>query len=141
MSSPAPPGVTKSPEAAAGLLWRVFIVLAPFALGYYLSTLVRSINAVIAPALTGEIGLTPGQLGLLTATYFVCFALFQLPLGVLLDRFGPRRVQSALLLVAALGTVIFALGRDVIVLTIGRGLIGVGMAGALMASITAIDAI
>jgi len=76
-------------------------VFAPFALGYFLSYLYRTVNAVIAPDLVRDIGLNPADLGLLTSAYFISFAAFQLPLGVLLDRYGPRRVEAALLLFAA----------------------------------------
>jgi MFS family permease len=65
---------------------RVFV---PFAAGYFLSYLYRVVNAVIAPDLVGDLGIGPSALGLLTSTYFISFASFQLPLGVLLDRYGP----------------------------------------------------
>ena len=60
----------------------------------------RNVNAVISPELTRELVLSPGALGLLTAVYFVAFAAMQIPAGMLLDRYGPRRVEPALLLVA-----------------------------------------
>ena len=72
-------------------------VLAPFALGYFLSYLFRAVNAVVGPNLAADLGLSAAELGLLTSAYLLAFALFQLPLGILLDRFGPRRVQAALL--------------------------------------------
>jgi sugar phosphate permease len=78
-------------------------VFLPFAGGYFLSYLFRVVNAVIAPDLASDVGVDPSQLGLLTATYLIAFAAFQLPLGILLDRFGPRVVEAALLLFAAAG--------------------------------------
>ena len=78
-------------------------VTLPFLAGYFVSYVYRSINAVIGPDLVREFGLTAAGLGLLSGIYFFAFALFQLPLGVLLDRYGPRRVNAALLLVAAVG--------------------------------------
>jgi predicted MFS family arabinose efflux permease len=108
-------------------------VLLPFALGYYLSYAFRAVNAMISPHLVAELGIGAAELGLLTAVYFACFAAFQLPLGLLLDRYGPRRVQSVLLLLAALGGVLFAVGESFTVLTIGRGFIGLGVSGCLMA--------
>lgn len=116
----------------------LLVVFMPFAGGYFLSYLFRSTNAVIAPQLIAEIGLDAGDLGLLTSTYFLAFAGFQLPLGLLLDRYGPRRVQSALLLSAALGAALFALGDSLLTLAIARGFIGLGVAGGLMASFKAI---
>ena len=69
--------------------------------------------------------------------YFLTFSLFQLPLGILLDRYGPRRVQSFLLIFAAVGAVLFAQGETIEGLATGRGLIGLGVAGCLMASLKA----
>ncbi len=63
----------------------IFRVFLPFAAGYFLSYLFRVVNAVIAPDLVRDIGLNPSDLGLLTSAYFLTFAAFQLPLGVLLD--------------------------------------------------------
>jgi predicted MFS family arabinose efflux permease len=113
-------------------------VLTPFALGYFLTYLLRSVNAVVAPDLVAEIGLGAAELGLLTAAYLGAFALFQLPLGVLLDRYGPRRVQAALLAVAAAGCVLFAAGGDAATLTAARALIGLGFAGGLMSGFKAV---
>jgi len=116
----------------------VLLVFLPFASGYYLSYLYRSINALISEALISEFGLSPANLGFLTATYFLAFALIQLPLGVSLDRFGPRRVQAVLLSVAAAGAALFASADGFLALALGRGLIGLGVAGALMAGLKAI---
>lgn len=121
-----------------GLARLVLTVFLPFAGGYFLSYLYRSTNAVIAPQLIEEMDLSAGDLGLLTAAYFLAFAAFQIPLGVLLDRFGPRRVQSCLLLSAALGALLFALGETKSELIAGRALIGLGVAGGLMSSFKAI---
>lgn len=113
-------------------LWlRVFL---PFAAGYYLSYLLRTVNAVIAPELTRELTLTAADLGLLTSAYLLAFAAFQIPLGLLLDRYGPRRVEAGLLLVAAAGTLLFAIGRSPFELTVARGLIGLGVSSCLMAA-------
>jgi sugar phosphate permease len=82
----------------------ILCVLLPFAAGYYLSYLFRSINALIAGDLTAELGLSAADLGLLTSAYFLMFAAVQLPCGVLIDRYGPRLVDSTLLLIAAAGS-------------------------------------
>ena len=115
-------------------LLRVFL---PFAAGYFVSYLYRVVNAVIAPDLVADIGVGPSALGLLTATYFISFASFQLPLGVLLDRFGPRKVEAALLLFAALGAFIFARAESLTGLITGRAFIGFGVSACLMAAFKA----
>jgi len=94
---------------------------------------------VIAPELSADLGLSPAGLGLLTSAYLLGFGLFQLPLGILLDRYGPRRVEAALLVVAAVGCLGFALGKGLTSLVIGRALIGLGVSACLMASYKAIS--
>jgi predicted MFS family arabinose efflux permease len=123
------------PGTSAALLGSV---LAPFALGYFLSYLFRAVNAVVGPDLAAELGLSAAELGLLTSAYLLAFALFQLPLGVLLDRFGPRRVQAALLACAAAGSLLFAIGQGIATLALARALIGLGFAGGLMSGFKAV---
>lgn len=116
-------------------LWiRLFL---PFAAGYFLSYLYRTANAVIGPVLARELDLGDNALGLLTSTYFLAFGAAQLPLGMLLDRFGPRRVEAGLLLIAAAGAASFALADGMGGLALGRALIGLGVSACLMASFKA----
>lgn len=115
----------------------VLRITIPFGLGYFLSYVFRTVNAVIAPKLIGELQLTPASLGLLTSAYFLTFAFFQLPLGVLLDRYGPRRVEAALLVVAASGALVFAMAESLAGLVVGRALIGLGVSACLMAAFKA----
>lgn len=112
-------------------------IFAPFAAGYFLSYLLRNANAVISPELTHDLGLSAADLGLLTSAYLLTFGAFQLPLGILLDRYGPRRVEAGLLLICAAGTALFALGESMPQLTFGRALIGLGVSACLMASFKA----
>lgn len=114
------------------LLLKVFL---PFAGGYYLSYLYRTVNAIISPDLVREFGLGPADLGLLTSSYFLTFAIFQLPLGILLDRYGPRRVNAGLLMLAGIGAALFGLAQSLPGLIIARALIGLGVSGCLMSSI------
>jgi predicted MFS family arabinose efflux permease len=97
----------------------------------------RMVNAVLAPTLAQEFGLSAGGLGLLSSVYFFSFALFQLPLGLLLDRFGPRKVNALLLLVAAAGGAWFAHAESAGAAIAARAIIGIGVSACLMASFTA----
>ena len=116
----------------------VATVLLPFAAGYYLSYVFRTINALISGPLATEFSLSAADLGLLTAVLFLTFGAVQLPLGASLDRFGPRRVQAVLLSIAAIGATIFACAPSLLWLILGRALIGLGVAGALMGGLKAI---
>ena len=69
--------------------------------------------------------------------YFLIFAGAQIPIGVLLDRYGPRRVQSVLLVFAVGGAALFGHADSLVELLLGRAMIGLGVAGALMAGLKA----
>jgi MFS family permease len=88
--------------------------------------------------LTSEFGLAAGELGLLTSVYYLAFAAAQIPIGILLDRCGPRRVQSVVLVAAALGAALFAVSDHYWLLLSGRALIGLGVAAAMTAGMKAL---
>nr|WP_163502068.1 MFS transporter [Halomonas socia] len=122
----------KSDTPQLGALLRLML---PFAFAYFLSHVYRTVNAVIAPDLMESIGLSAAELGLLSSTFMLTFALAQIPLGVLLDLYGARRVEATLLCIAALGGGVFAASDNVITLAIARALMGLGVAACLMAAL------
>jgi len=107
-----------------------------FAFGYFLSCLLRAITATLSPILTSEFELMAADLGLLAGGYFLGFASMQIPLGYLLDKFGPKKIVSSFLLIAFIGTISFALANSFSGLLISRILIGVGVSACLMAPLT-----
>jgi MFS family permease len=113
-------------------------VFLPFVAAYYLSFLFRTINATVAGALTAEFGLGAGDLGLLTSVYYLTFAAAQIPIGILLDRYGPGQIQSAVMVAAALGAALFAVSDNFWLLLGGRALIGLGVAASLTAGMKAL---
>ncbi len=120
-----------------GLVGKVATCFLPFAAGYFLSYLYRTVNAVIAPNLDSAFHLDSAALGLLTSSYFFGFSIVQLPFGAALDRLGPRRTNAALLIVAAIGALVFAAATSVAGLAAGRMMIGVGVSMCLMAAFKA----
>ncbi|KAB0673364.1 MFS transporter [Burkholderia territorii] len=113
-------------------------VLALFALGYFVSYVFRGVNLGFAPFVTHELGLSAADLGLLTSLYFLGFAGAQIPAGVLLDHFGPRRVTAGMLLFAATGAAVFGVAHDLGTMMAGRLLIGVGVSVCLGAAFKAL---
>lgn len=130
-------GVLNSSRSSRSYFMIVLTIFAPLVFGYFLSYAFRTVNAPLTGLLTSEFSLAPSQLGFLTSCYFVTATLAQLPLGLALDKYGPGRVQGTLMLLAALGAGLFARADGFVELAIGRGLIGLGVAGALMAGMKA----
>ena len=115
----------------AALAFRIF---TPFALGYLLVSIFRSINAVIAPELVRDLGLGATELGFAVSALFLSGTIFQLPCGVLLDRYDPRRVYAIVLVVSGLGAIIVALAQGVVTLALGRALIALGASASAVTS-------
>lgn len=112
-------------------------VFLPLAAGYFLSYLFRNANAPIAEELVRDLDTGAASIGLLTSVYFLAFALAQIPIGIALDRFGPRRVQAVLLVAAGCGALLFSAAHGEFNLIVGRFLIGLGTAGCLMSGLKA----
>jgi len=112
------------------------LIFSVFAFGFFISNLLRSITATLTPALSTEFNLSAANLGLLAGGYFLGFSLMQIPTGMLLDRFGPKKVIGYLLIIALIGTISFAFAKSFAGLLISRIFIGVGVAACLMGPLT-----
>ncbi len=126
---PAPQGAARLLSAA------VLAIVATLGSIYIVSQFLRNSVGVIAPNLAEEMSLSPMQLGLLSSAYFFVFAAVQLPLGVALDRYGPRRCMLVSIAFTVAGCAVFALAQTGGGLTLGRALLGFGTASFLMAPV------
>ncbi|HML28671.1 MAG TPA: MFS transporter [Hyphomicrobium sp.] len=106
-------------------------VFLPYAAGYFLSSVFRTIDAAIGADVLAELHLRVADLGVLTTVYFIALAIAQILLAALTDRGEPSFVQSALMLVASFGALIFAEAQTFTWLLVGRALIGLGVAATL----------
>ena len=126
---------TEPPIRPHGSTRLVVNLWLPFSCAYFMSYALRNINAVLAPELTHDFSLSASELGMLTSAFSLAFSLAQLPGGVMMDRYGARRVNASLLMLAAVGCGLFSAGSSLTDLVVGRALFGVGMSMCLMASI------
>jgi MFS family permease len=118
--------------------WRLFLkVTLPLSALNLINQASRTVMAIIGPVLAVEFSLSASELGLLAACMFAAYAVAQLPEGVALDVLGPRRVQTALSLVAAAGFAVFALADTLAGFVVARVLIGIGISAGLMAVLKA----
>lgn len=108
--------------------------IAALIFAYVLSQFYRAFLAVLTGVLERDIGATPDDLASASGLWFLTFAVMQIPVGWALDVIGPRRTASSLLLVGALGAVIFAFAGSVFDIKLAMVLIGIGCSPVLMAS-------
>ncbi len=111
---------------------RRWVILVIGSLNFVLSMFYRVSVAVISPALIREMDMTSGQLSDLSAAFYYAFAAGQIPLGIAIDRFGPRRSMCVLAVAAIAGAVFFAVGETPGHLIAARALLGIGMSGNMM---------
>jgi MFS family permease len=102
---------------------------------YVVSQFLRNSIGVIAPNLASELAMSPAEIGLMSSAFFFAFAAVQIPLGMALDRFGPRRCLLAGAAITVLGAIVFAAAPSPAVLIGGRVLLGIGSSSAFMASL------
>jgi predicted MFS family arabinose efflux permease len=100
-----------------------------------LSQFYRSSTGVIAPELAAEFGLTTEEIGFVSGAFFIAIAVLQLPVGILLDRFGAHRVITATMTIAVAGSVAFALAGSFAGLVLARVLIATGFAAVTIGSV------
>jgi len=110
--------------------------IAVLAVAYVLSQFYRTFLAVLSPVLAAEIGVTKADLSAASGAFFLAFALSQFPVGIALDRVGPRLTAAFLLSAGAgLGTLVFALASAPWMIVAAMVLIGIGCSPVLMASL------
>ena len=100
-----------------------------------LSQFYRSSLGVIAPELMADVSLSVEEFGALTGAFFIIFAVLQIPIGVLLDRFGGRALISTMMVLAILGSYILSTSNTYESLLVARVLIGAGCAGIMVGSL------
>jgi len=116
---------------------RIRIVILPFLIYAGVDYLFRMTNALLAPRVAADLGLGPAGIGFVTGAFFVGFGLTQFPMGIALDRYGPRPVVIAQLSLAVAGALLCYFAATVIPFTAGRALMGIGLAGSFMAGLKA----
>jgi len=109
--------------------WIIFLLATSH---FFLSQFYRTSSAVIATQLIQDLALDTEGLGLLSASFFYGFAATQIPIGLLLDKVGPRKLMTILSLLGILGAFIFSAADSLAMGLIGRILLGIGMACNLM---------
>ncbi len=111
------------------------ILFAVLALPYILVYFYRISLAVVAGDLSRDLGLSPQQLGSLSSVLFYVYAVTQLPLGPMIDRFGGRLVISAFSVLTSIGGILFSQADTLALAMVARALIGIGTASVLMATL------
>ncbi len=111
-------------------------LIIPFGFGFFLSMFTRAVSNITKQPIQLELMLNEEAISLaLGSAFFIAFAIAQLPVGILLDRFDPRKVNASLFLLAAAGAVVMAYSESGVMLSGGRILMGLGFAAGLMGSL------
>ena len=112
--------------------------LIPFGLGYFINMVFRSVNAVLSHPIMKDLSINHLEIGFITSTFVLAFAIFQIPLGLIVDSWGPRKTQISLFVIGAIAIVMFGMSSSVISLSVTRALLGIGMAGSFICAVKAI---
>ena len=130
---PARSGTSMTEKNGEGSLGATVTLVGTLAAIYMVSQCLRNSVGVIAPNLASEIGLSAAEIGLLSSAFFLAFAAAQFPLGVALDRYGPRLCMIVCAVVSVVGAGLFAFATTPSALILARILMGLGTSCFLMA--------
>jgi len=95
--------------------------------GFVLAFFHRNSPAAMADVLVADWHAGPALLGTVAASYFWVYTLMQVPTGILVDQFGPRRIVAPGMALAGIGTLAFAMAPDAGWGAAARMLIGFGV--------------
>ncbi len=98
------------------------------ALFYCYAYFLRVSPSVMVNELIAHFEVNAGSLGILSAFYYYAYTPMQIPVGIIVDRYGARMVLSIAALICSLGVYVFASTRELYIAEIGRFLIGFGSA-------------
>jgi MFS family permease len=118
-----------APPGSASLTFAVLLF------AYFFSQFFRSFLTIIAADLSRDLGFGPEELGWISSSWFIAFAVSQFPVGYLLDTAGPRRTMGGLMAVGVVGAFLFAASPGFAVSALGMALVGIGCSPMLMASL------
>ena len=129
------PHLHRLPRAPSRHWGRISVLAMLFVLasGFAVSQAFRTVASIMGLSLTQEFGLTPQMMGAWSAAFHLTFGLTQLPMGVAIDVYGPRRTVLCAAPWAVVGAVICASAHSYTTLLLGQGLIGLGCAPAFLA--------
>lgn len=96
----------------------------------------RVAPSVMTNELMREFEVGGAALGALSAFYFYAYAGIQVPVGMLLDRFGPRRLMAAALFLCALASICFSYSQTLTAASVGRFMIGATVAFGFVSTLT-----
>jgi MFS family permease len=125
-----------TPAEAGVRIGTLVLLVAAMCVIHVVSQFLRNSIGVIAPDLARDMGLGAAGIGFLASAFFLGFAGAQIPLGVAIDRWGPRISMSVSMGIAVIGVIIFAIAPSADVLVIARILMGLGCASFFMGPLT-----
>jgi len=114
-----------TPEPSKLTAYCIFFLAASF---YLYEFILQVAPSVMAAPMMQTFHVSAEGFGVISAFYFYAYAPMQLPAGLLFDRYGPRKLMTAALILCAFGSFFFASTDSMVTASIGRFLIGIGSA-------------
>tara|TARA_B110000305_G_scaffold87142_1_gene98192 strand:+ start:55562 stop:56791 length:1230 start_codon:yes stop_codon:yes gene_type:complete len=109
----------------------IALIIFPFGIGYLLSFFLRNTNAILAPELSITFNLNATEIGFLTSVFFFSGAVQYIPLAILLDKYGPKKIFIGEIILAIFGCLLTSYAENFTMLVIGRALLGFGIGSCL----------
>lgn len=113
------------------IIWSTWLIASIF---YAYQYILRVMPSIMMQDLMQQFNLDSTLYGQFSGVYYIGYALMHIPLGILLDRYGPKRIMSLCVIISVIGLLPILLAEHWLYALIGRFFIGVGSSGAILSA-------
>lgn len=114
--------------------FKAWSIWTPAVLFFMYQFIIRVSPGVMQDDIMRRFAISATEFGALSSIFYIAYATMQLPVGILLDRYGPRFVASSFLSLILMGILVFIYASNWHFALLGRALIGMGSAGGLLST-------
>ena len=111
------------------IAWSIWIIGSIF---YAYQYIIRVMPSIMLPELMEQFHIDSAIFGQFSGVYYIGYSLIHLPMGIALDRYGPRKVMSLCIVLTVIGLLPILFSDNWIYAVIGRAIIGIGSAAAIL---------
>ena len=104
--------------------WTCFRTLKAYSIAFFMLILLSVVNATMAPTVIAEMGFKAQEMGLISASYFICLCMGIIPSAIMLDHIGPKKTQAIYFIIMSIGIAIFGIAHSKFLFVLGRLLLG-----------------
>ena len=111
------------------IAWSVWMTASIF---YAYQYIIRVMPNIMLGDIMNQFHMDAAVFGQFSGVYYIGYSLMHLPIGIMLDRYGPKNVMSGCILLTVVGLLPILFAEHWVYPLVGRLLIGIGSSAAIL---------